>query len=52
MKKGFGILLIIVGLLLLLNNLKVLDVSLMEIIRVYWPVILIWLGLSNLLKKE
>tara|TARA_R110000824_G_scaffold74599_8_gene189566 strand:+ start:2922 stop:3077 length:156 start_codon:yes stop_codon:yes gene_type:complete len=51
MKKGFGILLIIVGLLLLLNNLKVLDVSLMEIIRVYWPVVLIWLGVDKLLKK-
>jgi hypothetical protein len=52
MKKGIGIVLIIVGVLLLLNNLKVLNVSLMEIIRVYWPIILIWLGMSKLLKKE
>ena len=51
MKKGFGIFLIIIGVLLLLNNLKVLDISIMEIIRVYWPVILIWFGIDRLLKK-
>ena len=53
MKKGIGtgIFFIIVGLLFLLNNLKLLDISLGEIIRVYWPVILIWLGVDKLIRR-
>ena len=54
MKKGIGIgvFFIIVGLLLLLNNLKLLEISLGEIIRVYWPVILIWLGVDKLMRRN
>lgn len=54
MKNGIfiGILLIVIGLIFLLNNLGLLDVSLVEIIKVYWPVILIWLGIDKLLRNK
>jgi|TARA_B110000467_G_C18213575_1_gene418904 lia operon protein LiaF len=54
MKKGIGIgiFFIIIGVLFLLNNLELLDISIGEIIRVYWPLILIWLGVDKLLRKE
>tara|TARA_B100001115_G_C15814060_1_gene403956 strand:+ start:1192 stop:1371 length:180 start_codon:yes stop_codon:yes gene_type:complete len=54
MKKGIGIgiFFIVVGLLFLLNNLELLDISLGEIIRVYWPLILIWLGVDKLLRRD
>lgn len=54
MKKGtgIGIFFIVLGLLFLLNNLELLDISLGEIIRVYWPVILIWLGVDKLLRRD
>ena len=54
MKNGtlIGILFILIGLLFLFNNLGFLDVSIIELIRVYWPVILIWIGVDKLLKKE
>tara|TARA_B100000767_G_scaffold51242_1_gene46579 strand:- start:1649 stop:1813 length:165 start_codon:yes stop_codon:yes gene_type:complete len=54
MKNGIfiGILLIVIGLIFLLNNLELLDVSLVEIIKVYWPVILIWLGIDKLLRNK
>ena len=54
MKKGIGIgvFFIIVGLLFLLNNLELLDISLGEIIRVYWPMILIWLGVDKLIRRD
>lgn len=53
MKKGktIGIVLIVIGVLFLLNNLNLIKVSIVEIIRVYWPVILIWIGLDKLLSK-
>ena len=53
MKKGktIGILFIIIGLLFLLNNLNLIKVSIVELIRVYWPVILIWIGVDKLLSK-
>ena len=53
MKKGktIGILLIIIGLMFLLNNLNLIKVSIVELIRVYWPVILIWIGVDKLLSK-
>ena len=53
MKKGIGIgmVFIIIGVLFLLNNLELLDISISEIIRVYWPLILIWLGIDRLLRK-
>ena len=54
MKKGksIGILLIIIGLLFLLNNLNLIKVSVVELIRVYWPVILIWIGIDKLISKS
>mgnify|MGYP001193345686 CR=1 FL=1 len=52
MKKGIGILFIVVGVLFLLNNLELLDISLGEIIRTYWPIILIWLGVEKLLRGK
>ena len=54
MKKGIGIgvFLIVIGLLFLSNNLELLDISLGEIIRVYWPLILIWLGVDKLLRRD
>jgi hypothetical protein len=53
MKKGktIGIILIVIGVLFLLNNLNLIKVSIVEIIRVYWPVILIWIGVDKLLSK-
>ena len=54
MKKGksIGILLIVIGLLFLLNNLNLIKVSIIELIRVYWPVILIWIGIDKLISKS
>lgn len=53
MKKGksIGILFIIVGLLFLANNLDLIKVSIVELIRVYWPVILIWIGIDKLISN-
>ena len=53
MKKGktIGIVLIVIGVLFLLNNLNLIKVSIVEIIRVYWPLILIWIGVDKLLSK-
>ena len=50
--KSIGILFIALGLIFLLNNLNLIEVSLAELIRVYWPVILIWLGVDRLLGKS
>ena len=50
--KSIGILFIFLGLIFLLNNLNLIEVSLAELIRVYWPVILIWLGVDKLLRKS
>ena len=49
--KSIGILFIVLGLIFLMNNLNLIEVSLAEIIRVYWPVILIWIGVDKLLRK-
>ena len=53
MFKGIsiGILFIVLGVIFLMNNLNIMAVSLSEIIRVYWPLILIWIGLDKLLRK-
>ena len=48
--RSIGILFIILGLTFLLNNLNLIEVSLVEIIRVYWPVILIWIGVDKLVR--
>ena len=50
--KSIGILFIALGLIFLLNNLNLIEVSLAKLIRVYWPVILIWLGVDRLLRKS
>jgi hypothetical protein len=50
--KSIGILFIVLGLIFLLNNLNLIEVSLAELIRVYWPVILIWIGVDKLLRKS
>ena len=54
MKKGksIGILFIILGLLFLANNLDLIKVSIVELIRVYWPIILIWIGVDKLISKS
>lgn len=53
MKKGksIGILFIMLGLLFLANNLDLIKVSIVELIRVYWPLILIWIGVDKLISK-
>ena len=50
--KSIGILFIFLGLIFLLNNFNLIEVSLAELIRVYWPVILIWIGVDKLLRKS
>ncbi len=54
MKKGksIGILFITLGLLFLANNLDLIKVSIVELIRVYWPIILIWIGIDKLISKS
>lgn len=54
MKKGksIGILFIILGLLFLANNLDLIKVSIVELIRIYWPIILIWIGIDKLISKS
>ena len=54
MKKGksIGVLFIILGLLFLANNLDLIKVSIVELIRVYWPIILIWIGVDKLISKS
>ncbi len=54
MKKGksIGILFIVLGLLFLANNLNLIKVSIVELIRVYWPIILIWIGIDKLISKS
>jgi len=54
MKKGksIGIFFIILGLLFLANNLDLIKVSIVELIRVYWPIILIWIGIDKLISKS
>ena len=49
--KSIGILFIVLGVIFLMNNLNIIEVSLSEIIRVYWPLILIWIGLDKLIRK-
>jgi lia operon protein LiaF len=53
MKKGnlTGILFILIGLIFLLNNLDYIKISLIDLVRVYWPVILIWLGIDRLIRN-
>ena len=52
MKKSIGIsiLLIVIGIVFLLDNLNYVQISIAELIRTYWPIILIWLGIEKLLR--
>lgn len=50
--KSIGVLFILIGTLFLLHNLDLISVSFSEIIKTYWPVILIWLGVDRLLSKQ
>ena len=52
MKKSIGIsvFLIAIGVVFLLDNLEVIDISVSELIRTYWPVILIWMGAEKLIR--
>ena len=52
MKKSIGIsvFLIAIGVIFLLDNLDVIDISVSELIRTYWPIILIWMGIEKLVR--
>ena len=52
MKKNIGIsiLLIIMGFVFLIDNLNLIDISVTELIRTYWPVIIIWIGIEKLMR--
>jgi lia operon protein LiaF len=52
MKKSIGIsiLLIVIGVVFLLDNLHYIHISVAELIRTYWPVILIWMGIEKLMR--
>lgn len=50
--KSIGVLLILIGTLFLLNNLDLISVSFSEIIKTYWPVIIIWIGVDKLFRKD
>ncbi len=52
MKKSIGIsvLLIAIGVAFLLDNLNYINISVAELIKIYWPVILIWMGIEKLLR--
>ena len=47
---GISILLIILGFIFLLDNLNFIDISVTELIRIYWPVIIIWIGIEKLIR--
>jgi len=52
MKKSIGlsVLLIVIGILFLLDNLGYIHISITELIRIYWPIILIWMGTEKLFR--
>ena len=52
MKKSIGIsiFLIAIGVVFLLDNLNYINISVAELIKTYWPVILIWMGIEKLLR--
>ena len=41
-----AIVLVLVGLFFLLNNLGLIDISLWDLVRVWWPLVLIGVGLT------
>ena len=52
MKKSIGIsmLLFVIGVLFPLENLNYIHISVAELIRTYWPIILIWIGIEKLIR--
>ena len=52
MKKSIGIsvFLIAIGVAFLLDNLNYINISVTELIKIYWPVMLIWMGIEKLLR--
>ena len=52
MKKSFGIsiFLIVIGVVFLLDNLNYINISVAELLKTYWPVILIWMGIEKLVR--
>jgi lia operon protein LiaF len=52
MKKSIGIsiFLIVIGVVFLLDNLNYINISVAELIKTYWPVILIWMGFEKLVR--
>ena len=52
MKKSIGIsvILIAIGVVFLLDNLEYIHISITELIRTYWPIILIWMGIEKLMR--
>ena len=52
MKKSIGIsvFLISIGILFLLDNLEYINISVTELIKTYWPIILIWMGVEKLFR--
>ena len=52
MKKSIGIsvFLIAIGVVFLLDNLNYVHISIAELIKTYWPVILIWMGIEKLVR--
>ena len=53
MKGNFGaIVLMIVGVIFLLHNLDLIQVNVFQLLRVWWPVILILLGVGMFFTKD
>ena len=52
MKKSIGIsvFLIAIGVVFLLDNLEYIQISITDLIRTYWPIILIWMGIEKLIR--
>ena len=52
MKKSIGIsvFLIAIGVIFLLDNLEYIHISITDLIRTYWPIILIWMGIEKLVR--
>ena len=52
MKKSIGIsvFLIVIVVIFLLDNLEYIHISITDLIRTYWPIILIWMGIEKLVR--
>ena len=47
---GISIFLIAIGVVFLLHNLGYIQISIAKLIKTYWPVILIWIGIEKLIR--